>query len=587
MILKQNDNIGPYTVVFPIKKGEYAESYRVKDATKHIYYLKLINYARLSKNQFTPDGNSLEIEIGKQLSHKNVLHYHDSADISINGGKYGYIVFDFISGETVSEKTSREQGCSVYDAKNIIISVLEGLKFLHNRPEPIIHNELTMQNVMLDMSTTPPTPKIIDFGCARYISQGRDTFSKGTINPFYIAPEAYNGVFTVQSDLYSVGALLYNLLFGLPPHFIDLSKYPVGKERENIVVSEQQKPLRHPSRQIFELDDQLLNVMCKALSFDVENRFKTAEEFQEAIKGEITITEITSHKILPASTSSNQPKQKRKGNGFADVAGMETLKQLFNDEIVDVLSHPEIYDGLNVTIPNGILLYGPPGCGKTFFAEKFAEEVGYNYMYKNCSDIATPYIHGGQTAIAEMFKEARENSPTILFLDEIEAMIKNRASHNNASESGEVNVFLVELNNCGKNGVFVIGACNDPRSIDPAALRSGRLEMKYYVANPDFTTRKALFELYLKKTGDLGLDFNLLADKTDGYANVDIVKVIDVAARRTGRARENKITMQTLLAILESNKPNLTKEQIRQYELIRDEFEGNSNEPPRRKIGFN
>ena len=106
MIFKQNDTIGPYTVVFPIKKGAYAESYRVRDAAKSIYYLKLINYALLDKSQFTKDGNSLEIEIGRQLSHTNILRYHESADISINGGKYCYIIFDFISGETKSLMTS-------------------------------------------------------------------------------------------------------------------------------------------------------------------------------------------------------------------------------------------------------------------------------------------------------------------------------------------------------------------------------------------------------------------------------------------------------------------------------------------------
>lgn len=577
MIFHQNDHIGPYTVAFPIKKGDYAESYRVKDASNRIYYLKLINYARLDKSQFSKDGNSLEIEIGKQLSHDNVLHYHDSADITLNGGKYGYIVFDFISGETVAEKIAREQSCSVYEAKQIVLSVLEGVKFLHNRTVPIIHNELTIQNIMLDMSTTPPTPRIIDFGSARYLSQSRDSFKKDVINPFYMAPEAYNGVFTVQSDLYAIGAMLYQLIFGMPPHFVDLSKYSTSEDKENAIYIERQKPLKFPAKQIFELDEQLLNTACKALSFNVENRFSTAEVFQRAITGELKIECVPTNKTSQTTTRANMSKPQKKGNGFADVAGMDSLKQLFNDEIVDVLAHPEAYGELNVTIPNGILLYGPPGCGKTFFAEKFAEEVGYNYMYKNCSDIASPYIHGGQTAIAEMFKEARQNKPTILFLDEIDAMIKNRSSHNNASESGEVNVFLVELNNCGKDGVFVIGACNDPREIDPAALRSGRLEMKYYVPNPDYDTRKALFQLYLKKTGDLGLDYNLLAEKTDGYANVDIVKLIEVAARRTGRARESKITMKTLLSVLENNKPNLTKDQIMHYESIRKEFEGGFN----------
>ena len=102
-----------------------------------------------------------------------------------------------------------------------------------------------------------------------------------------------------------------------------------------------------------------------------------------------------------------------------------------------------------MSIPNGLLFYGPPGCGKTFFAERFAEEIGCNYMYVLCSDVASPYIHGGQEKIANLFEEARKNAPTILFLDEVEAMIMDRSKHNNVSEQGEVNEFLGQLNNCG------------------------------------------------------------------------------------------------------------------------------------------
>ena len=110
MIFKQKELIGPYTVVFPIKKGDYAESYRVRDVSNRIYYLKLINYAKLDKSQFSANGNSFEVEIAKELLHDNVLHYHDSSDITINGSKYAYLVFDFISGETVSEKIVRDHG---------------------------------------------------------------------------------------------------------------------------------------------------------------------------------------------------------------------------------------------------------------------------------------------------------------------------------------------------------------------------------------------------------------------------------------------------------------------------------------------
>lgn len=142
---------------------------------------------------------------------------------------------------------------------------------------------------------------------------------------------------------------------------------------------------------------------------------------------------------------------------------MSELKHRLNTEIIDLIKFPEKYKKLKVKIPNGMLLYGPPGCGKTFIAEKFAEELGCNYMYVHCSDVASPYIHGGQEKIAALFEQAKEDAPTILFLDELDAMIADRSRHTNVSEYGEVNEFLTHLNNCADNHIFVIGATNNPK----------------------------------------------------------------------------------------------------------------------------
>ena len=123
--------------------------------------------------------------------------------------------------------------------------------------------------------------------------------------------------------------------------------------------------------------------------------------------------------------------------------------------------------------------------------KNFAEEAGIHYRYIKCSDVASPYIHGGQGKIAAIFDDARKNAPTILFFDEIDAMIKDRSRQTNVSEAGEVNEFLAQLNNCGQNGVLVIGATNKPdRNMIKLALRAGRLELKYYIPQPDKETRK-------------------------------------------------------------------------------------------------
>lgn len=584
MIFSRKQQIGKYIVTFPIKEGSYAETYRVKDGLGKNYFLKLFNYAKLHRTQFTSDESVLELEISKNLHHPNLTTYKDSGELTANSQKMAYVVYEYISGETVAEKLKREQHCSVADSKEIVLGVLEGVKYLHSLDEPIIHNELTIQNVMLDMSMPGLHAKIIDFGYARFFNQSKSSFMKDGLNPFYMAPEAFHGVFTPRSDIFSIGAMLYHLIFGLPPHFIDLDKFGGDSEAaEDALVAERNKPLQIPSMDVFELDEQLINIMAKAMAPNVDDRFASAEEFIAALKGDLKIEKMHPSKITVKTES--KPRNVRKGNGFADVAGMTELKEQLKSDVIDLLNEPDQAKALGLSLPNGLLFYGPPGCGKTFFAEKFAEELGCNYQYIKCSDVASPYIHGGQGKIAKIFDDARENAPTILFFDEIEAMVKDRSKHNNVSEAGEVNEFLAQLNNCGSDGVIVIGATNKPSEIDEAALRAGRLELKYYIPQPDKETRMKIFELNLKKRAvDFGIDYEKLADMTENYVSADIKLIVDQAARMVFRRKEKKITMAILEEAVNATKPSLTKEMIKKHEEIRDAFEGVKKEVKR--IGF-
>ena len=584
---KKNESFKNYIVSFPVKEGSYAQTYRVKDASGKNYFLKLFDCSKLHKNQFTENGDILEIEISKQLRHPNLTAYHDSGEITVNGKHMAYVVYDFISGETVAEKVIRAQRCGAYEAKDIITGVLNGLKYLHGLPDPIIHNELTIQNIMLDLSRGTTFPRIIDFGYARFLSQGRRSFRKDGLNPFYMTPEAFNGIFSAQTDLYMVGAMLYHLLFGLPPFFMDLSKFKGDAESaEEAILVEKNRSLRIPNSGKKESFSDLLPIIIKALAPNVEDRFQSADEFIKTINGEIRLQSI----VVGAESSrlANKAQDKKKGNGFADVAGMDALKEQLQSDVIDLLKNPEQAEALGLHVPNGLLFYGPPGCGKTYFAEKFAEELGCNYQYIKCSDVASPYIHGGQEKIAAVFDEARENAPTILFFDEIEAMIKDRSKHTNVSEAGEVNEFLAQLNNCGQDGVIVIGATNKPTEIDEAALRAGRLEYKYYIPQPDFETRKDLFRINLnKRKTDFGIDFDKLARLTDNYVSADIRLIVDTAARLVFRRHLDCITMEILEEAISQTKPSISIDMIKKHEAIRDEFEGVKRaEPERRRIGF-
>ena len=271
--------------------------------------------------------------------------------------------------------------------------------------------------------------------------------------------------------------------------------------------------------------------------------------------------------------------------GFAAVAGLQDLKDKLKSDIVDIIRAPERAKALKLSLPNGFLLYGPPGCGKTYFAQKLAEEMKCSFMYVDCADLSTPYIHGAQGKIGKLFTEAEKIAPCIVFLDEVDALIAKRENHHNVHTSGEVNVFLTRLNNCGKKGIIVIGATNKPLDIDPAALRSGRLENKYYFPLPDMETRSSIFAIHLHGVAINGvIEVNKLADLTEGYVSADIEKIVDDAKRIANRNEQDYLMMDTLEKAIKEMKPSVSKEVIKQHETIRDKFEGRKQEFNR--IGF-
>ena len=570
-----------YTVVFPHKEGTYAETYRVRDANGKQRFLKLLYYSKLQYSQLDKDGNIIELEIAKQLNHPNVCKYVDSGKLIANGQQLAYFVTEFVSGETLDKRIGRDGSLSVYEIKQVANALLSALQHLHSQSTPIIHNEVSIQNIMLDLSGTLENLKLIDFGHSRFLNQEPARPNLKQLNPFYMAPERLNGVSCVQSDIFSVGAILYQLIFDDLPWFFDASGMNDQKIIERL-QTERDVPLRMPNIDIFELDEQMINVINKATQNNVQDRFQTAQEMKDAINGKIIVESM--RQSSPAKLQ-GEKKTVKQGNGFADVAGMAELKEQLQSDVIDLLQNPEQAKELGLSIPNGILFYGPPGCGKTFFAEKFAEETGFNYLYVKCSDVASPYIDGGKGKIAAIFNDARQNAPTILFLDEVDAVIRDRSHHDNPITASAVNEFLMQLNNCGKDNVLVIGATNKPSEIDEAALRAGRLEFKYYIPQPDKETRKQMFQISVSKRNyDFGINYDQLADMTENYVSADITLVIDTAARLAFRRKTGKITMALLEEAIRNTKPSLTLEQIKRYEAIRDKFLGVNEK--RERIGF-
>ncbi len=291
-ILSKGQSINDtHKVTFFLKKGSYAETYRVKDQEGKNKLLKLFAYSKLDRTQFDKNGNVLEIEILKNIKHPNLVKYCDSGELIIEGKKYAFAILDFISGETLADKLKREQTLNIYETKDIISGVLNGLKYLHSLGNPVIHNDLTNLNVMLDLSGKVDIPKIIDFGYARFLNQSNKDFLKDGLNPFYQANEAFNKVFSVQSDVFSVGALYYHLLEGLPPWFLEISKYKADTIKlEDAIIEERKKPLKFTDI----TDPQTQDIISKALQSNSENRFANINDFIKAINGEMEVRQLSS-----------------------------------------------------------------------------------------------------------------------------------------------------------------------------------------------------------------------------------------------------------------------------------------------------
>lgn len=592
MLYKRQDKIGNYTVISPIKSSFYAETYRVKDKDGAKSFLKLICNSKLKHWQTDEDGKIIEIKIAKTLHHNNLCNTIDTGQIVREGQKFSYFVSEFISNETIAESIERGREFSVYEIKTIAKSVLSALSYIHSFTRPIIHNEVTIQNILIDLKTENLKDiKLIDFGFSRFLDMPNCKPPLNNLNAFYLAPERFSGVSCVQSDLYSVGVMIYQLVYHKLPWFCDLGGCNDLEKIERINNSRQRK-LDIPDVNIFELDNQLINTIKKAILPNAEDRFKTADEFISALDGNIKVEDPdTTQQMLiggekrSTHTTIHHPAE---GEGFSAVAGMEELKLLVKQEVIDAIMQKEEYARYGLTIPNGMLLYGPPGCGKTFFSKQLAAEVGFNFMVKKPSDLQSRYVNATQENIAAMFKEAEENAPTIIFIDEMNELTPNRDEGDvHEMYRSAVNEMLAQMDRTGERGIFVIGATNYPHLMDPAILRSGRLDKKYYVAPPDFEARKAMFKLLLKKRPyDFGIDYDLLAKLTENYVFSDITLIINDASRKALLAK-SKITMKILEDVISKTRSSLTPQDIEKYLKIKAQMEGASDEDvPRRRVGY-
>ena len=614
MILKQGQPIGNrWHVVYLIKENLYAESYRVEDESGNPYFLKIYRLKNTPK-KLIEDGEVSEIAYCRQLQHKNIVSYIDDGTYSDEAGECRYLIATYFDGELLSEMLQRETRLDKDTAVKIFLEMLQGLQYLHEQPGVLLHNDINPTNVMLS-AKTGGVAELIDMGHISTCFMGNAPFDTADLDPRYASGQSFLGKYDERNDIFAATCVFYTMLTGRIPWDVEFTPEMSRKEKIRIV-----KQARSDKGEIdvegIE-DEKLCNIIKTGMALSYIERFESVEDLIDAL---VADNESEQARELRAKIASRRKERSQRengddstprgsnssrsreadsmtsadveikrggGNGFADIAGMEELKEMLHKRVILILQDKELAEKYKLTPPNGMLLYGPPGCGKSFFAEKFAEETGFNFILVKASDLGSIYVHGSQGKIADLFRKAEENAPTVLCFDEFDAFVPNRSSDNSGgNQAGEVNEFLSQLNNCSKRGIFVIATSNRPDKVDPAVLRTGRIDKQVYVPMPDTTARKLMFELYLKDRPCDKIDSDALAAKTAGYVASDIAYIVNEAATIAAFNREN-ITQDLLIKTIEGIKPSISKDLLREYETMRDKMEGISRTNALPRVGFN
>ena len=578
--------VGNFTVVKYLKTYglNNAESYRVTDAEGNDAIMKLM-----------VDGcSSLEFsqEVCELMSQTKAMpSVMEHGVINVNCIDYKFMVRESVDGVKLSELLDLGITYTWEEAVPIVMQVLAALAVLHRKG--IFHNDVNPGNVILDDFTAT----LIGLSHLSPETRGRINFVTKDLNPWYMAPETFRRRFNAKTDIFSTGALLYRLLFGIEPwRTPDMEVSSVSELREVRRIPVDEICDRNPNRQ---LEDHQKLILARMLAQDYEDRYASVEEVMEVFAvgdskkgifdskfaekyGGLPLVEKTIGEESSVAAENDQ----KAGNGFADVAGLENVKTLLADEVMFVLKNPEKAKQYRLKAPNGMLFYGPPGCGKTYVAEKFAQESRLNFVMIKASDLGSIYIHGTQGKIKELFDDAAAKAPTVLCFDELDGMVPDRSKVTSEGAAGEVNEFLSQLNNCSDRGIFVIGTTNRPNMIDPAVLRSGRMDHLIYIPMPDAEARKELFRIHLlgrPQAEDIDLDD--LAGLTEGYVASDIELIVNKTALVAAK-KDVPLSQELLKERIPMIRKSVSESDRETYETVRQQMESKPKREERRRIGF-
>lgn len=598
-ILTRGQQIDSYAVQSLIKENLYTETYRVEDEDGNPFFMKVFVKKRMPERLINADtGTAYEIEYCKRLKHNNLVGFISQGTIRTEEGECQYYVTNYFRGELLAEKIQREGKLNSQEALSVFRAVLEGLRYMHEAG--IYHNDITPRNIMLH--SPDATPEIIDLGHASVRCAGKVPFDTSDLEILYCANETFGGLYDEQSDIFAITAVLFTMLTGRAPWQMDFPP-SMKRSRRAMLMKDKRKgePIDFGS---LEMDDRIKAILAKGLAVGYQDRYRNVGQILADLdsdekpelpkptkKGEEGRQDNPRGGFSRDTESPNKVSFEIKrggGNGFKDIAGMEELKTYLSQRVIFVIKNKEKVEKYKLTAPNGMLLYGPPGCGKTFVAEKFAEETGFNFILVKSSDLASSFIHGSQEKIAQLFKQAEEKAPVVICFDEFDALVPDRSNPGAQYSSGEVNEFLSQLNNCSQRGIFVVGTTNRPDKIDPAVLRTGRIDKQVYVPLPDKEAREKMFLLHLqgRPYDENNIDVERLSELSDGFIASDIAYVVNDAAM-VAAFTDQEITEDLLETSVKNTHPSLRADTLQIYDDIKRKMDDTErHNMARHRIGF-